>query len=328
LGLRFGEDDVQGTIGANPGDGNSQNSNSNALENPTPVLVESGVDPKEDEDQTPPPRTIVNDPVSPAGDDVPPTTIVNNPPSTPSSEPKKPSAVAVDSATNNEPAPQIARNTPPEKSPSLPPEAIEAPLANFAVNYAAGDLNVVRVMVSPQAMRSRALDEILEKEGISFSVAGVRSEANRKQGADASIPEIDLLLVHAVPAQLDGVFGALNKRPSDFRPLSIYTAPADRILDWIMTMAFPAAPSDPDLTPKNPSTPPLPRVTPDPLSSIFDLSSEAQKVFAWRGPPVGLELLDELFPIPEKIQAAAAANGEDLKADQTVQVMFILFRGK
>jgi hypothetical protein len=91
-------------------------------------------------------------------------------------------------------------------------------------------------------------------------------------------------------------------------------------------MAFPDALPDPTPTPKNPSTPPLPRVVPDPLSSIFDLSSEAQKVFAWRGPPLGLELLDELFPIPEKIQAAAI--GEELKADQTVQVMFILFRGK
>jgi hypothetical protein len=139
---------------------------------------------------------------------------------------------------------------------------------------------------------------------------------------------VETLLVRGVPAQLDGVFGALTKSRGDFAPKAAYTAPQDRLLDWILAEDFSSSPADPPPAPKNPAEALL--NAPDSFNDIVEMSTgPAPKVFAHRGPQLALEVLDQFFPIPENLHAAI--DGEEaakLKPDQTVLVLFILIRGQ
>jgi hypothetical protein len=319
LGLRFGEKEGQGTIGAAGNGGNSEQPQENGRETTPlgPMLVEDD-GPKDEGLETPAPQTVSNEPPSPGehggaalveDSSTPPVSLTNDP------------------APENDPSPQIARATPAE----IPAPSPEVPLADFAVNYNSPELHVIRMAVAPEAMRSRALDEILEKEGISFRVAGARPEANGRDGeaSDRPVPEIDLLLIRGAPAQLDGVFDALKKRPSDFRPTAVYTAPQDRLLDFIVAVAwsFPSAPLDPAPAPSDPATNFLENA--DPLSGVFELGGQVQKVFAWRAPPLPLEALDKVFPVPAQAESRPGRDeAPKNRPEQTAQIMFILFRGK
>jgi hypothetical protein len=321
LGLPWGGDGGQGTIGAVPEPGNGQNIQENGIENP-PVGPESALAGNEGEM-----NEGGGELPAPQGDD-PPQRLVNNPQEAP--EPKNPSSRSSEPAPENDPSPQIARTTPNDAAPTLPDKAVSIPLADFAVNYASPDLHVIRMTVSPESMRSRALDAILEEEGISFHVAGAQPELETPERGQAErpVPEFDVLLVHGAPRQLDGVFGALKKRPDEFRPLAVYTAPQKRFFDWFEKIAeyLLTAPIEPP-APRQVSPRALPGA-PDSFSSLLELSTNPTNVFAWRAPPLNLQVLDTLFPVPAQIEAAINGEGPKTETDPTVQVIFILFPGK
>jgi negative regulator of sigma E activity len=321
FGLPFGDDSGLGTIGAGENPGNRQNPESTGNDvspiGPESAIAEEQVKP---ENQVPVPEAVVEGSNDPSPSELNPSPrLVNTPSESP--KPKNPSSLSSDPAPENDPSPQIARATPEENTrPSAIP-AVESPLANFVVNYTTRDLHVVRLNVSPQAMRARALDEILETEGISFRAAGGNPEFSEQD----LIPEIDVLLVHAVPAQLDGVFGALKKKPDDFRPMSIYTAPQDRFFDLADAIVdyFLKSTLDPGAAPKVLVGSGGPLGNPGSLPEVG-----GEKVFAWRAPPLGLEVFDKLFPVPGEKPTVDGDESRKAEAGQKVQMVFILFRGK
>jgi hypothetical protein len=80
--------------------------------------------------------------------------------------------------------------------------------------------------------------------------------------------------------------------------------------------------------PPTQSTPRAPVIAPDSLSSLLQLTSNPTNVFAWRAPALKMEVLDKLFPVPGQIEAIVNNEGAKNNADQTAQVIFILFCGK
>jgi hypothetical protein len=168
--------------------------------------------------------------------------------------------------------------------------------------------------VSAEALRTGVFDAILEKEGLSFAVLG--NAPRNADNAPREAPALDIILVGAVPAQLEGVIQAIRERPRQLRPFAIYTAPQDNfLLDWLPAMVggFRTTPSE----------------QPPPVNRNRERPSRPTQAFAWRAPQADPKAIDALFPLPPKEETAADTQREDsteVKADQNYLVIFLLYR--
>jgi hypothetical protein len=227
-------------------------------------------------------------------------------------------APSVPSETKQPASSQLAQSDVGSESPSPAntSAAVAAAPVDLVLNYGKKkEHHVIRLAVSGEALRRGVFDEILEKEGLSFRVAGDRP----RDEADAAQPppELDIVLVGAVPAQIEGVFGALRKRPEDFRPVAVYTAPSDPfLLDWIPIII--------DSFSRTPSK------EPPPAARNGERPSRPTQMFAWRAPPATPAAIDDLFPPPSKEEQAAAGaqrlGPADVNPDQNYLVIFLLYR--
>lgn len=222
-----------------------------------------------------------------------------------------------------------------------PDEKTNAPTSitghDLVIDYGDRNLHVIRLAVREQVLRTGAFDQLLEKEGVSFLGGGaISANATTAPADEGTSPakaaglDVNLVLVKGVPGQIEGLLNAVRSNPGDYKTLAVYTAPTDRILDWMLAVVenLPSAPKTPL---PNPSVqPPLdvggaPR---NPWDEYLQMQSsgKVQDAYAWRAPPLSPQLLDRFFPPPQVTTAQRSRlNANQVSPDLSVQVMFALF---
>ncbi len=223
-----------------------------------------------------------------------------------------------------------------------PDENSDAPTSitgsDLVIDYGDRNLHVIRLAVRRQVLRTGAFDHLLEKEGVSFLGAGAVAANAASTPADEAAPpaaaadlDVNLVLVKGVPGQIEGLLSAVRKNPGDYKTLAVYTAPTDRILDWMLAVVenLPSAPKTPQPNLSNQS---VPDVGGDAARNPWDeylqmqSSGKIQNAYAWRAPPLSPQLLDRFFPPPQATTAhRSRLNANQVSPDLPVQVMFALF---
>ncbi|MBW3597940.1 MAG: hypothetical protein KY475_11775, partial [Planctomycetes bacterium] len=230
--------------------------------------------------------------------------------------------------------PQLVRASPPEAAAPDAAPVVERPIPELDIDYSPGsvrkNVHVFRFAAARDAIRSRAFDEVLEREGLSFSAVGAASERGSPlTAASRPVPEIDVIVARGYPVHVHRILGVLRERTDEFRPIAVYPLPRARVLDWVIAIAE-------DLPPI-PETQP-PGATPElnlnslssgssALSDYMQLSSDPTiEAFAWRAPPADAKLVDRFFPIPEEPSPLRddRKRHDQVNPDLKVEMMFIL----
>lgn len=180
------------------------------------------------------------------------------------------------------------------------------------------NLHVIRLHVSPQVMREKMLDDILERKAVTFAVAkwvrgGRRLNGDRVRGA---LPEIDFVLAHGFPPDMEAVLDEVRRRPEHFRPWAVYPVSQGKLLDWLPLL----------LEIPSPERGEVDLAGPDALAQINAILEDPRiNRYAWRS-PAEKKLLDSVFPIPAKAspnpdRKPYAAADPNLEMD----VIFLLY---